>query len=242
MNGQLVVLYDVERGKDGGEIEVVNGYFVHYVAPADIRKGDKHVVFVLDKSGSMKGRKFEQMKHAMKTILDEMDETDRVNILMFNDKVQHWTEASVPANRQNVEEAKRFIDSQHASSGTNIFDSLSKAIDLLDADRSDPLATMIVFLTDGRPTVGEQNPSVIVDQLTRKNGATSEFSIHSIAFGDDADYDLLKKISGRNKGLARKVYEDSDASLQISGLCFDSLRGILVCPCPRPMIAIRYQR
>uniref|UniRef100_A0A914W5Z2 Uncharacterized protein n=1 Tax=Plectus sambesii TaxID=2011161 RepID=A0A914W5Z2_9BILA len=217
VNGQLVVLYDVERGKDGGQIEVVNGYFVHYVAPADIRKGDKHVVFVLDKSGSMKGRKFEQMKTAMKTILSEMDETDRVNILMFSDKVEQWTQGSVPANAQNVEEAKRFIDSTEVSGGTNIFAALVKAIELLDADRSDPLATMIVFLTDGQPTIGEKNANVIVDQLTRKNGAASEFSLHSIAFGDDADYALLKRISGRNKGLARKVYEDSDASLQISG-------------------------
>lgn len=60
--GQLVVLYDVQRDLSGGEIQVVNGYFVHFFAPSGLQKGDKHVVFVLDKSGSMIGKKFAQTK------------------------------------------------------------------------------------------------------------------------------------------------------------------------------------
>lgn len=58
----MVVLYDVDRGKTGGDIEVVNGYFVHFIAPVGLKSGNKHVVFVLDKSGSMQGRKMEQLK------------------------------------------------------------------------------------------------------------------------------------------------------------------------------------
>lgn len=60
--GQMVVLYDVERDKSGGDIEVVNGYFVHFIAPDGLKAGNKHIVFVLDKSGSMLGRKMEQLK------------------------------------------------------------------------------------------------------------------------------------------------------------------------------------
>lgn len=60
--GQLVLLYDVKRDLSGGDIEVVDGYFVHFFAPDGLQKGNKHVVFVLDKSGSMLGRKFEQLK------------------------------------------------------------------------------------------------------------------------------------------------------------------------------------
>lgn len=60
--GQLVVLYDVKRDTSGGQIEVMNGYFVHFFAPSGLEKGTKNVIFVLDKSGSMSGRKFEQTK------------------------------------------------------------------------------------------------------------------------------------------------------------------------------------
>ncbi len=61
-SGQLVLLYDVRRSKPGGQIEVMNGFFVHFVAPSGLKPGKKHVVFVLDKSGSMFGKKFTQLK------------------------------------------------------------------------------------------------------------------------------------------------------------------------------------
>lgn len=60
LSGQFVVLYDVKRDNNAGEIEVMNGYFVHFFAPTGLPKGQKTVAFVLDKSGSMVGRKFRQ--------------------------------------------------------------------------------------------------------------------------------------------------------------------------------------
>ncbi len=42
-------------------------------------------------------------------------------------------------------------------------------------------------------------------------------AIHSVAFGQNADFDLVKKISAKNNGLALKVYEASDADLQLRG-------------------------
>ncbi len=62
LDGQLVVLYDVEREEDVGEIRVVDGYFIHFFAPAWLPIGGKHAMFALDKSGSMCGRKMEQTK------------------------------------------------------------------------------------------------------------------------------------------------------------------------------------
>lgn len=41
--------------------------------------------------------------------------------------------------------------------------------------------------------------------------------IFSLAFGNDADFGLLKKISSQNDGFARKIYEASDATLQLKG-------------------------
>lgn len=77
---------------------------------------------------------------------------------------------------------------------------------------------MIVFMTDGQPTTGEQDADTIVDTITTMNDKTKAL-IHSIAFGNDADYNLVQRISANNKGLSRKVYEDSDANLQLVGEC-----------------------
>lgn len=45
---KLVVLYDVEREQGGGELQVVNGFFVHFFAPSALQPLAKHIVFVVD--------------------------------------------------------------------------------------------------------------------------------------------------------------------------------------------------
>ena len=65
-------------------LQLVDGYFVHYFAPNDLAPLRKHVVFVLDRSGSMVGVKMKQMKTAMKTILKDLDDGDYVR---YDDKI-----------------------------------------------------------------------------------------------------------------------------------------------------------
>jgi uncharacterized protein with von Willebrand factor type A (vWA) domain len=50
----------------------------------------KHIVFVLDISGSMEGEKIQQTKDAMVTILDDLGEKDHFNLLTFSDEVREW--------------------------------------------------------------------------------------------------------------------------------------------------------
>ena len=54
--------------------------------------------------------------------------------------------------------------------------------------------TMIVFLTDGEPTVGIQNVTEIKKNV-RETNANYRIPIYGLAFGDDADFDLIKVIS-----------------------------------------------
>ena len=55
-----------------------------------LEKLPKHVVFVLDVSGSMGGEKIGQLKDSLVTVLDDMTETDYFNIITFSDGVSHW--------------------------------------------------------------------------------------------------------------------------------------------------------
>ncbi len=75
---------------------------------------------------------------------------------------------------------------------------------------------MLIFLTDGLATVGETNKDSILTDTTNKN--EQKYSIHTVAFGDDADYPLLQRLSSKNRGVARKIYEDSDSDLQLEGM------------------------
>jgi secreted protein with Ig-like and vWFA domain len=65
----------------------MNGYFVHFFAPENLKPLRKHVVFVLDTSGSMWGRRMEQLKKAMSKILADLSTEDFFNILTFSSDV-----------------------------------------------------------------------------------------------------------------------------------------------------------
>merc|ERR1712038_61047 len=65
--GQLLVNYDVDRKGQVNEVQVIDGYFVHYFIPEILPVLPKHVIFVLDVSGSMDGEKISQLKDAMFT-------------------------------------------------------------------------------------------------------------------------------------------------------------------------------
>ena len=93
MSGQFIVQYDVDQKKQANEIQIVDGYFVHFFAPDYLESIPKHIMFVLDVSGSMRGTKLEQTKDAMRSIFDDMEEQDYFTILTFNNDVSNAYQA-----------------------------------------------------------------------------------------------------------------------------------------------------
>ncbi|XP_063224499.1 inter-alpha-trypsin inhibitor heavy chain H4-like isoform X2 [Bacillus rossius redtenbacheri] len=248
LRGQLVVRYDVQREPQAGEVLVNDGYFVHFFAPAELPPLRKHAVFVLDVSGSMEGRKIDQLKEAMSAILDELREGDFFNLVEFSYSVTVWNLDSAaassvfsplsayayddeprhptartpafPATPEYVRKAKDIVAKMRAGGGTNIHDTLKTAIAVAREGLAnvtvagDPPEPIIVFLTDGEPTVGEVRPAKILSTVGELNDGPRA-AIFSLAFGDDADVGFLKKLSLRNSGFARKIYEAADAALQL---------------------------
>merc|ERR1712168_1524597 len=89
---KFVVNYDIQRPDDGNDVQIGAGKFVHYFAPDKLPTMPKHVIFVIDISGSMSGRKLQQTKDAMTTMLDKMSEKniDNFNIILFDSNIEVW--------------------------------------------------------------------------------------------------------------------------------------------------------
>ncbi|KAG7304353.1 hypothetical protein JYU34_011294, partial [Plutella xylostella] len=311
---------------------VNDGYFVHFFAPPSLPPLAKHVVFVLDTSGSMMERKLEQLRAAMTAILRDLHPHDYFSIVEFSSYVQvhdlkealeeppprryyldesskpltlvppapatkenvekavtivsrlqadggrsgtecryYLDESSkpltlvppAPATKENVEKAVTIVSRLQADGGTNIDQALSVAIELVrkgvnwtpspantaevkptpvaqadptpapageegtteagregkaeaeDLDKPEPI---IIFLTDGEPTVGETDPKRIISRLSERNYGPNKATIFSLAFGEDADRGFLRKLSLLHAGFMRHIYEAADAALQLRGL------------------------
>merc|ERR1711997_586670 len=106
-----------------------------------------------------------------------------------------------------------------ANGGTNMNSAMLAGLELAkEVLRSESLpqgvASMLVFLSDGEATEGETSGKSIKANVAEANSET-ELPIFSVAFGSGADYDLLKEISLAADSFAKRVYEGSDAALQL---------------------------
>ncbi|XP_035595929.1 inter-alpha-trypsin inhibitor heavy chain H6-like isoform X2 [Oncorhynchus keta] len=218
LNADYIIQYDVELSDLIGDIQVFDGYFVHYFAPRGLPIVPKDVIFVIDVSGSMIGTKIKQTKQAMSTILGDLREEDHFNIITFSDKVHTWRKGrTVRATQINIRDAKDFVKRIIAEGWTNINAALLSAAQLVNPPSSSGgtrRVPLVIFLTDGEATIGVTSGDFILSNAKSALGATSLFGL---AFGDDADFPLLRRLALDNRGVARMVYEDADAALQLKG-------------------------
>ena len=114
---------------------------------------------------------------------------------------------------------------------TNIDGAISKALEIAKNVKTKQeigreVQQMIVFLTDGTPTVGETSSRKIQENVKQANSAL-HIPIYGLAFGTGADFNLLKGISSENKGFAQKVYESGNSFEQLEDF-YDKISGIFL--------------
>merc|ERR1711936_389044 len=224
MAGRLQINYDVDRQNQDSEVQVIDGYFVHYFVPENLETLPKHAIFILDISGSMYGEKLQQLKDAMFTVLDDMKPEDFFNIITFSTSVSEIAiegapTPAIPATPENKKKAISHVLDLEANGGTNMNSAMLAGLELAkEVIRSETLpqgvASMLIFLSDGEATEGETSGKAIKANVAAANLET-ELPIFSVAFGSGADFDLLKEISLAADSFAKRVYEGSDAALQL---------------------------
>ncbi|KAK4814898.1 hypothetical protein QYF61_001276 [Mycteria americana] len=228
LNGDFVVRYDVKRGATAGDIQIVNGYFVHYFAPREMPVFPKNVIFVIDRSGSMAGRKIEQTRHALLKILQDLRPEDHFTFITFSSKVVEWKSSLLQATAENVASAAGFVQTLSASGGTDINRALLTAVSVLDKAKRLPerSVSMIILLTDGQPTSGESNVEVIQENIQK--AVNGKYALFCLGFGFDVSYKFLEKMALSNGGIARRIYENADAALQLQGFYQEVATPILM--------------
>src|SRR3954451_23830770 len=144
-----------------------DGYFLLLASPGmDVKAENiqpKDICLVLDTSGSMAGKKMDQAKKALAFCLANLNEKDRFEIIRFSTEAEPFFDDLKPADKANVDKAQIFVSALKPIGGTAINDAMTKALGLgqkrSDADKR---PYVVVFLTDGLPTIGETNEDRIL--------------------------------------------------------------------------------
>jgi Ca-activated chloride channel family protein len=209
-----------------------DGYFLLLASPgADIKSNrivPKDVAFVLDTSGSMAGNKLAQAKKALQFCVENLNDNDRFEIIRFSTEAEPLFDKLVKASEENRQRAADFIRGLKPIGGTAIEEALRKALELrpaavtqtfLSADRPDKnvRATdrpyIVIFLTDGQPTVGVTDAKQILSSVKRAGGNTRVFCF---GIGTDVNTHLLDSITDATRAFSQYVLPDEDIELKVS--------------------------
>ncbi|XP_076256966.1 inter-alpha-trypsin inhibitor heavy chain H1-like isoform X2 [Rhynchophorus ferrugineus] len=232
--GQFVVQYDLAKDEEGGEVFIdENGYFLHFFAPT-LPPLKKQVIFTLDVSGSMCDKKFELMKEAMVNILNTLKPDDCFSIIQFNNTISLWDlipgevvlQKSIDRGMDSedvelcfravpgiISNALNLLENLKPSGGTNILDALKRGLEITKAKANEVFQPIIVLLTDGEPTVGQTNTTIILSEITRIN--VDKVPIFGLTFGDKCDREFLERLSIRNCGISKHIYEGVGVPTQL---------------------------
>jgi Ca-activated chloride channel family protein len=179
----------------------------------------REVTLVLDRSGSMRGEKIEQAREAALQIIEALGHGETFNIITYNDSIDVFHNGPLVKNDANARSARAYLEQITAQGGTNIHEALREALRLEPAGGTLPL---VLFLTDGLPTVGETSEVAIRNLAIAAN--PHERRIFTFGVGVDVNTPLLDKIAQETRATSTYVLPNEDVEVKV-GQVFRRLTG-----------------
>ena len=172
------------------------GYVMLMLSPGrlDAAPEPRDVTVVVDVSGSMASEKIEQARSAIVALLGTLDVRDRFRVVAFSNAVRVESEGWRNAEIRQIADARTWVERLEAEGGTNIEGALHEAFEVAPGEGRLPV---VIFLTDGLPTVGERNPERIAAEAERARGRTRVFAF---GVGHDVNTHLLDRLSAVARG------------------------------------------
>lgn len=198
MDRDITLTFDTAKEKENRSFALFGSSVDGYAAIASFYpslksesvKKPKSVTFVIDCSGSMEGVSIQKAKSALYKAIEQLDETDYVNMVLFGSQIKKIFEYEVPASAENLKRLKSVIDYIDANmGGTEMEEALKEAY----RGKAEEIAIdrYVFLITDGQVT--DHNWIV-------KNAIMSEMTHFIVGVGYETDEALLEQIAFRTKG------------------------------------------
>jgi Ca-activated chloride channel family protein len=219
-DGVTTSMFSYPDNKVGG------GYFLIFGGlspdPAEVKSSpiQRELTLVIDRSGSMRNEKIQQVKEAALQIIAGLNPGEAFNILAYSDSVDWFSAKPVLKTAQTEEAARKYIEGITANGGTNLYEALRAALEQQPAN-SDMLP-IILFMTDGLPTVGQTSEVAIRELATKCNPYKRR--VFTVGVGVDLNAPLLDKIAEDSRARAEYILAGENVEAKI-GRVFKSLAG-----------------
>ena len=206
------------RGEDRGYFLLLASPTISDVAAKAARPKD--LTLCVDISGSMAGPKMEQTKAALRQVIGGLNDGDRFNVITYSSGVVPLWDEPKEATAASRKEATEFVEAIRPTGGTNIDGALKMA---LSQPAKPGMPRVLLFLTDGRPTMGETtDPDEIVKRAAALN-KDGKVRIFVFGVGVDVNALLLDRLALANHGAPSYVRPNEDVERKVATL-YDKIR------------------
>ena len=218
--GDLDLLFPLRRGLVGTTVLThampgEDGYYMLLLAPPEESTSEvipRDLTLVVDVSGSMSGSKLEQAKAALAQALGALGPQDRFRLVAFSSGVTEFRQGLTPATRAALADAQQFVAGLSAGGGTNIEGALDAA---LRQPAGGGRISLVVFMTDGLPSVGQTQPDQIASAAGSRIGQSRIFTV---GVGTDVNTYLLDRLAREGRGSATYVAPNADVEVAVGTL------------------------
>lgn len=224
--------YDPGPLPENGLLRSDGSCFMHLFNPAsllDTGPLSRNIVFVIDVSGSMDGRKLADAKAAFNAMIESLSGDDYFTVHSFSDDGIEGSWGPQLASAQAKDSATEFVSLLQTIGSTNLHDAYIQGIErALSTLEEGEYVSILMILTDGQATTGIQS-SVDISRNVKSRNEGGRVKIFALAFGEGADLPLLLGISIQNGGLAVPIYEGyGDAVSQMEDFYNGEIGSVLL--------------
>ncbi len=154
-----------------------------------------NLVMLIDTSGSMAGDKIENVRAAAVQFVKQMGEGDTLTLIAFSDvpRVLIGSEKVGQARDKAIQEIQRL----NADGSTALYDAIGDGAAVIANTTSAQTTNVLVVLSDGLDTASQRYK---FDQTLLEAAAANNTAVFTIAYGSDADKDLLSKLALQSNG------------------------------------------
>jgi Ca-activated chloride channel family protein len=156
---------------------------------------DVNLVMILDVSGSMDGNKIRNMRQAAIQFVEQMGDDDFITIVAFS------SEPIILIHHQQVglarEDAIRTIETMEAGGDTALYDAIGMGANSIANTTSSQTTNAMVVLTDG---LDNNSFQYTFDQYLIETATANDTTVFTIAYGDDADREVLAELARQANG------------------------------------------
>jgi len=198
--------------------------------PSVVNPFPRSVVFLLDRSGSMRGSIIEGANAALRAGLKDLGPNDKFNICAFDNLQTYFSsEGLVDANAGNVNAAMKWMETNCTARGTtDIMTPLRESLDMIDKTAAPGSVPFVFVITDGAVADERDICNFMRDVVKNKpaEGKTHP-RVCTFGIGKYANHYFLKMLANIGRGLNGAAYLAETVTKDMSQLLHECKIPIL---------------